>query len=77
MVSKTIRTLTKKDLRLIFSESEKQISTKTLRRKFITNDFIKNKLGLTFKAYRCIKQFNYEQTQIIIEHFKIEADEIN
>jgi hypothetical protein len=76
MVSKTVRTISKKQLRILFSYTESRISTQTLRKNFITNEFIIELLGITLQEYKRIKQFNYQHTQIIVNHFKIEPNEI-
>ena len=75
-VKNLIRSITKKQLRYVFSTTKKPISNGKMRRKFITDDFIKNKLIIDIKTYRKIKEFDFNQTQVIVNHFKIDSDDI-
>lgn len=47
-----------------------------LRKFFLTDSFIQEKLGLTLEDYKKIKTFDLEQTRIIVKEFSISYEEL-
>lgn len=75
MVPKT-RSFSKKILKFLFSGSEKPLKNATLRANFLTDNFIKEVLNIEIQKYNSIHNFNFEQTNAIINHFQLTENEI-
>lgn len=75
---KKIRQLTKAQLCILFDCTTKSgaLDGRKLRKWFMTDDFIENRLNLTKKAYKNIRTFSIKQTKTIIIHFGITDDEL-
>lgn len=73
-----IRVLTKADLCRIFglySARSGNTYPKRLRQIYFTDSAL-DSLNISVERYRSAKTFTYEESQRIIEHFKIESYEI-
>jgi hypothetical protein len=68
--------LDKKRLRQILSGHESPLTPYLFRKLFFTDDFIQNVLNIDFLQFSRIRVFNVEQTQKIIQHFKIKEEDL-
>ena len=68
--------VTKSDLRFIFSSSDVPITVYSLHKKFLTEKFITTILNITMQEYKELHCFDFEQTQIIYDFFKVNRDDL-
>ena len=76
---KKIRQLSKSQLCIIFDCVTKNgiLDGRKLRKGFMTDDFIENRLNLTKQAYKNIRTFSIKHTNTIINHFGIMDAELD
>ena len=68
--------LDKKRLRQILSICDAPISPYLFRKLFFTDTFIQEILELSIADFNAIRIFSREQTQKIIQHFKIKEEDL-
>jgi hypothetical protein len=75
-MKKTILFLDKKRLRHLLSVNSVPVTPYLFRKLFFTDAFIQEGLELSLLDFNAIRIFNREQTQLIIDHFQLNEDDL-
>jgi hypothetical protein len=75
-MKKTILFLDKKRLRHLLSVNSVPVTPYLFRKLFFTDAFIQKGLELSLLDFNAIRIFNREQTQLIIDHFQLNEDDL-
>lgn len=70
------RSISKTELRYLFSDGDVPCSWYTFREKFFTEKFISEVLQLTHDEFKRITIFDFHQTKKIYEYFNLDASDL-